>query len=149
MSEPVESPDNSIELATGVNVRPESLRYSFSRSSGPGGQSVNKLNTKAELRLDLRDIQGLSHPGLQRLRDLAGRRLTKNDELVITDEATRSQLENREACLKRLREMVAQAAITPRKRKKSRPSAGMIRRRLEEKRKQSEKKQRRSKPSQD
>ena len=91
----------------------------------------------------------VSDAALDRLRKFAGRRLTKNDEIVIHAESSRSQLDNKNDCIRRLRELVARAAIAPKSRKKKKPTKAMIERRLEKKRKQSEKKTRRSHPSLD
>lgn len=148
MNEPPHS-DNRIQLAPGdppATVHPDALRFTFTRSSGPGGQSVNKLNTKAELRLALRDIDGLDEPALARLRTFAGQKLTAEDELLIQSEATRSQAKNREDCIERLRELVLRAATVPKKRKKTRPGKAARERRLKAKREQAEKKQRRREP---
>lgn len=147
---PAESQSESdIALGRGIHIKRDDLRYAFSRSGGPGGQNVNKLNTRAELRLSVLDIMGMSDAALDRLRKFAGRRLTKNDEIVIHAESSRSQLDNKNDCLRRLRELVARAAIAPKSRKKKKPTKAMIERRLEKKRKQSEKKTRRTHPSQD
>jgi ribosome-associated protein len=110
------------------------LRYAFSRSGGPGGQVVNKLSTKAELRVAVESIQGLSPPAAARLRTLAGQRLTKGDELVLVASTTRSQLDNKRACLERLRALVADALDVPKPRKATRPSRAAVEKRLAEKR---------------
>lgn len=136
-------PINAIELADGVWVHPDDLTYRFSRGSGPGGQSVNKLSTKAELRVSVGSLNNLSESAAGRLRTLAGQRLTQDDELVFHAQTHRSQLDNRRACLERLRQLAAQALKTPKPRKKSRPTRAMIERRLEAKRKVRDKKQRR------
>ncbi len=141
--------DSDIALGGDIHIKRNDLRYTFSRSGGPGGQNVNKLNTRAELRISVIDIIGMNNIALDRLRTLAGRRLTKNDEIVIHAESSRSQLDNKNDCIRRLRELVARAAIAPKSRKKKKPTKAMIERRLEKKRKQSEKKTRRSHPSHD
>lgn len=132
-----------MELGRGAWIRPERLRFSFSRSGGPGGQSVNKLNTRAELRIAVGDIGGLSRAAAGRLRRAAGARLNQGDEIVLASGASRSQRENRERCVERLRAMVVKAATPPKRRKKTRPSRAAEERRLKAKREQSEKKQRR------
>ncbi len=137
------SADNSIPLAPGVTIAPADVRVSFSRSGGPGGQAVNKLSTKAELRVHLVAIQGLSDAAMVRLRRLAGQRLTQEDELVIHADTNRSQRRNREEAMDRFRELVLRAATPPKRRKKTKPSKGAIERRLQAKREHSEKKQRR------
>jgi ribosome-associated protein len=88
-------------------------------------------------------IKGLDDAARRRLRQLAGARLTNDDAIVIHAQNHRSQLDNRRACLERLRELVTEAAKKPKKRRKTRPSRAMIERRLSGKRKKSEKKQRR------
>ncbi|MCH7604257.1 MAG: aminoacyl-tRNA hydrolase [Planctomycetes bacterium] len=143
-----EPPSESvIVLGRAIHVLRAGIRFAFSRSGGPGGQNVNKLNTRAELRVSVGDIVGMNDAALDRLRIGAGRRLTKNDEIVIHAESSRSQLDNKNDCLERLKELVALAAIAPKPRKKKKPTRAMIERRLEKKRKQSEKKSRRINPS--
>ena len=131
------------DLGHGVWVAPSDLQFTFVRASGPGGQAVNKLSTQAQLRVSMGAIRGLSDRAAGRLRRLAGQRLTKNDELLFQAQAHRSQLDNKRACLQRLRELVADAVKEAKPRKKSRPTRAMIERRLAAKRKQSEKKRRR------
>jgi ribosome-associated protein len=138
--------DGTITLAPGVTVHPSALNYTFSRSSGPGGQSVNKLNTRAQLRVALADLEGLNEAALRRLRRLAGTRLTVEDELLIAAEDSRSQRRNREACFERLKELVLRAAVPPKVRRKRGISRAQKAKRLEAKRRQSEKKQMRKKP---
>jgi ribosome-associated protein len=139
-------PDNRIPLAPGVSIAPSDVQVSFSRSSGPGGQAVNKLSTKAELRVALATIDGLDEAAIARLRRLAGQRLTSEDVIIIQADSNRSQRRNREEAMDRLREMVLRAATPPKRRKKTRPSRGAVERRLQHKREQSEKKQRRQPP---
>ncbi len=133
-------------LAPGVTVASDHVRFSFSRSSGPGGQAVNKLSTRAELRVAVEAIVGLSEPVRQRLRDLAGRRLTGGDEILIVAESERSQLQNRRACIERFRALVTEALAVPKPRRPTRPSRGAVEKRLESKRHQSDKKQTRRRP---
>ncbi len=130
-------------LGPGTWVRSRELRFSFVRSGGPGGQAVNKVNTQAQLHIAVGAIQGLSERARDRLRRLAGQRLTKGDELVFHAQTHRSQLDNRRACIERLRQLVTEAAAEPRRRKKARPTRAMIERRLARKRRKSEKKGRR------
>jgi ribosome-associated protein len=125
------------------------VRFAFSRSSGPGGQAVNKLSTKAELRVAVESIVGLSPQVLSRLRTLAGQRLTKDDELVLVASTSRSQLDNKRACLERLCALVAEALDVPKPRKATKPSRGAIERRLTEKRRASTKKDSRRRPDED
>jgi ribosome-associated protein len=132
-----------IELGPGVWTDREQLRFGFSRSSGPGGQNVNKVNTKTELRVALSALHGMNDRALARLRDLAGRRVIDGD-LLFTADTERTQESNRRACLEKLRALIEQAIVEPKKRKKSKPSKGAKLRRLASKKKQGEKKKERS-----
>jgi ribosome-associated protein len=136
-------PPGAQVLAPGVWIAADGLRFTFTRSSGPGGQSVNKLSTRAQLRVSVTDIVGLDDSALTRLRRLAGQRLTTEDEIVIQAQTYRSQLDNRRACVERLAELVARAARPPKKRRRTRPSRAMIERRLAAKKERSDKKSRR------
>ena len=138
--------DHDLQLAPGVWIAPGDVRVSFSRSSGPGGQAVNKLSTKAELRVSLDAIAGLTDDALLRLRRLAGQRLTDEDEIVIQADTNRSQRRNRDEAIDRFRQLVLRAATPPKRRKKTRPSRAVIERRLQAKREQSERKKRRKPP---
>lgn len=120
------------------------VQFSYSRSSGPGGQNVNKLSTKAELRLRIADLP-ISHRARERLAGLAGRRLTEAGELIIVSETERSQSANREECLTKLRALLVQAMHEPKVRRKTRPSKGSKERRLREKKSRSEIKRGRTK----
>jgi ribosome-associated protein len=138
-----------LEVGPGVTIAAADVTFSFSRSSGPGGQAVNKLCTRAELRVAVETIDGLSELVRQRFRDLAGRRLNKADEIVIVAETERSQLDNRRECVKRLGDLVTQALAVPKKRRPTRPSRSSIEKRLETKRQKSGRKQTRRKPDTD
>jgi ribosome-associated protein len=133
-----------IELGPGVWTDREQLRFGFSRASGPGGQNVNKVNTKTELRLSLRALHGLSDRALGRLRVLAGRKLMADGDLMFTADTERTQESNRRACLEKLRSLLAQSLVEPKVRRKSKPSKGSKLRRLDGKKKQGEKKKARS-----
>src|SRR3954471_21782299 len=126
-------PDGGLEVGPGVRVAESAVRFQFARSGGPGGQNVNKLNTKAELWVPLDALHGLSHRAIDRLRPLAGRRLTVAGELHLTAETERSQESNRAAVLERLRELIVQAKHEPKPRKKTKPSYGAKHRRLKSK----------------
>jgi len=132
-------------LAPGVRVRDEDISITFSRSSGPGGQNVNKRSTKAQLRIALSAIP-LRDRAMMRLRRLAGNAINTNDELLIERDETRSQSRNRRACMDRLRELVSRAVIEPKQRRATKPTKGSIRRRLDSKSRRSETKRLRKPP---
>ena len=146
---PPSKPEGALELGPGAWVEPGAVRFAFSRSSGPGGQAVNKLSTKAELRIAVDSIVGLSPQALARLRTLAGQRLTQGDELVLVASTSRSQLDNKQACLERLRALVVEAIDVPKPRKPTKPSRASVKRRLDDKRRASGKKDSRRRPDED
>jgi ribosome-associated protein len=127
-----------IPLAPGVFTRDAALRLQYSRSGGPGGQNVNKVNTRTQLWLPLADITGLTESALARLRTLAGSRLTAAGEIHIVAETERTQEGNRQAVLERLRHLVQQAVHEPRKRRKTKPSRGARERRIQGKKTRSQ-----------
>lgn len=138
-----EQPAGMVELAPGVSVAESDLTFTFSRSGGPGGQAVNKVNTRATLRVAVEAIHGLSPPARARLRSLAGRRLTNDDDIVMHAWSERSQLMNKRACIERLMALVVEAKNVPQPRRKKRVTKAMQRKRRESKQQQSERKARR------
>jgi ribosome-associated protein len=136
--------ESEYSLAPGVSVAPTGIRMQFSRGGGPGGQNVNKVNTKAELWIALGQISGLTLAALERLRTLAGRRLTLSDELHVISEVHRTQEANRKEIFARVRELILQARREPKRRRKTRPSAASRKKRLDSKRHRGEIKQGRS-----
>ncbi len=122
------------------------FEFSFARSSGPGGQTVNKVNSKAWLRWPVLASPSLPEAVRQRLLDKYGNRVTAEGDLLLASQRYRDQGRNVDDCLEKLRAMLAEAATPPVRRKKSRPSRGSIQRRLGGKREKSRKKQGRRGP---
>jgi ribosome-associated protein len=122
------------------------LQWQFVRASGPGGQNVNKVSSAVELRLDVAGSPSLTQEIKDRLRRIAGRRMTADGTLVIDAQRFRSQARNREDALERLYALIEQATRRPKRRIQTAPSAASRKRRLESKRKRSTlKRERRSK----
>ncbi len=126
------------EIGPGVRAVLGGLEIRFSRGGGPGGQNVNKVATRAELWLDLSRLAGLSDGAIERLKKLAGRRLTLAGKIHLVGENHRTQQANRSDVMDRLREMIVTAQVEPRPRRKTKPSKASKRRRLESKRHRSD-----------
>ncbi len=126
-----------------IAIPHDELEFSFSRSAGPGGQNVNKLNTKAELRWHIGESAALEESIKERFVRQNRSRINNDGQLVLTSQRYRTQKRNIDDCLEKLRQLVLKAATPPKPRKKTRPSRASQQRRLKQKRQHSEKKQRR------
>lgn len=122
------------EINDRIRIPEEEFRWTFVRSGGPGGQNVNKVASKAVLHWDLAASVSLPEEVKSRLRTLYRNRINVEGELIVNSQRYRDQDRNRADCLDKLREMILQAAVTPRKRKLSRPTRGSRERRLSAKR---------------
>ncbi len=120
------------------------LSWSAARSSGPGGQNVNKVATKVTLRFDLRNTGALTEAQKRRLRKLAGRRLDADGGILVSAQAERSQSQNLERARATLQTLIRKSLPAPKRRVATKPSKAQRRRRLQDKRHQSEKKRRRA-----
>ena len=132
-----------------IKLRPDEIHCDFVRSSGPGGQNVNKVATAVQLRFNVRDTQSLSPEIRDRLIHMAGKRVNASGELVIEARRFRTQQRNREDAMDRLAQMIERALIRPKIRHKSRPTAASYARRLQEKKRRSGIKKLRTRASDD
>jgi ribosome-associated protein len=129
-----------IEVAPDVRVPASALSMRATRASGPGGQNVNKVASKVELRVDLERIEGLSDEARQRLRALCAGRRDAHGHLVVRSQRTRDQHRNLEDARERVRQLVARSLQAPRTRRATRPGPAARERRLAEKKRAGERK---------
>jgi len=139
MSEP-------LHVTASVLVPAEAIAFRAVRSSGPGGQNVNKVASKVELRVDLGRVSGLSAAALARLLALSASRLDAEGNLVVVSQKTRDQSRNLDDAREKLRALVLRSLVAPRPRRATRPTRASRERRLTAKRHSSERKRGRGRP---
>jgi ribosome-associated protein len=132
-----------------VTIPARELEWTAVRASGPGGQNVNKVSSKVELRFDFEGSDALSPTIKARLRALAQHRLDAEGRILITSQVTRNQPQNLQDARARLAELIAKATVAPKKRRPTRPSKAAKRARVTDKRLQSKKKQNRARKTSD
>ena len=130
-----------------IQVPLRELTFRYSRSSGPGGQHVNKTNTKATLRFDVAHTRSLPEDVRARLLERYPRRITASGELLISSQRFRDRGRNVADCLEKLRRLLASVSTPPRPRRKTRPSRASIERRMAEKRRRAARKTLRRPPA--
>jgi ribosome-associated protein len=131
-------------IAEGFDIPEDELSFATARSGGPGGQNVNKLETKVTVRFDVAGSPSLTDAQRQRLRERLATRITRDDVLQVSSQRHRTQAANRDAAVARFVELVQEALAEETPRRPTRPSGASRRRRLDEKRRQSRRKQQRT-----
>lgn len=122
-----------IKINANISVDEDEIEESFIRSSGPGGQNVNKVETSVQIRFDVQQSPNLPEAVRRRLIKIAGQKMTKEGVLVLTASEYRSQDRNRKAAIERLSELIKQACIVPKYRRPTKPTYSSKLKRLEKK----------------
>jgi ribosome-associated protein len=135
-----------MQVTDDINIDNSELDFRFIRASGPGGQHVNKSATAVQLRFNVVNSHSLPARVRRRLIKQAGNQITKDGVLIIEAAQHRSQHQNREEAINRLKRMIRRAAKEPKTRRETRPPQWSKRARLDNKRRRSEKKQLRESP---
>lgn len=130
-----------IPITRMISIDDDEIQVHFVRSSGPGGQNVNKVSTAVQLRFNVHNSPSLSGDVKTRLIRLAGRRITQDGVLILDARQFRTQERNREDVTERLKELIRKAAEMPKPRKKTKPSHASQEKRIESKKQRSRTKQ--------
>jgi ribosome-associated protein len=133
-----------IQVTPAIALQDDELVEAFVRSSGPGGQNVNKVSSAVQLRFDVRQSPSLPNDVANRLMQLAGKRLTKDGVIVIIAQRHRTQERNRADARERLFDLIREAAVPPVKRRATKPTRASRQRRIEGKKHRSQVKNLRS-----
>lgn len=134
------SDSSDIRITTQIVIPRSEIRFSFVRSSGPGGQNVNKVASKAVMRWPASSSIAIPDDVRVRLLVSCARRINDRGELVLTSQRYRDQAKNIDDCLEKLHDLIAAAAVAPKKRKRTKVSKAAKERRLKQKRATSQRK---------
>jgi ribosome-associated protein len=138
-----------LKISSGIQIPLTEFKFSYARSPGPGGQNVNKVNTKVTLKWDVHNTTHLPEAVKLRLTKKFARRISKAGDLIVTSHRFRDQGRNVADCLSKLREMIESVRKAPTVRKKTKPTKGSKLRRLDSKKKKSAVKKGRRPPKMD
>ena len=133
-----------LQVSAEIRIPETELEFSFVRSSGPGGQAVNKVNSKAQLRWNFASSAALPCGVRMRFLQRLGSRLTKTGDLLIMSDRFRDRLQNQQDCLDKLRDLLLLVAVAPKPRKKTKPGRGARERAKVSKQRQGDKKRSRA-----
>lgn len=140
---------DDVRVGPRLTIPGDELSLQFTRSRGPGGQNVNKVESRVELRWSLADSRALRDADRRWLLNRLASQLTQDGELIVTSERYRTQARNRADATDKLADLVRQALIRPKARRATRPSRGSIQRRLDAKKQRGEVKRQRRRPPED
>jgi len=132
-----------IKINRNITISPSELKFDFIRSSGPGGQNVNKVATAVQLRMDIASSSSLPEDVKERIKAAAGRKINRDGVLIIEAKRYRTQEKNRQDAIARLTELISKASHKIKHRVKTKPSAASNLKRITTKKKVSEKKKNR------
>jgi ribosome-associated protein len=138
-----------LAVTSRITIPDDELRFTYVRSSGPGGQNVNKVNSKAVLRWPIAANTSVPHEVKSRFSARFGTRITVDGEVVISSDRYRDQGRNTQDCLDKLKEMLVSVAVPPKKRRPTKPSRASKERRLKAKTEHADKKKSRGRKTWD
>lgn len=138
-----------LQITPSLAIDDSEIEERFVRASGPGGQNVNKVATAVQLRFDVARSTALTDDVRARLQSLAGARLTADGVLVIDARRHRTQAQNREDARERLAELIRQALVRPKRRRKTKPSRAAVERRIDAKKRRAQTKRARGRGFED